>query len=136
MIRLCGRRNNDLHVQNKNRRWLMLSSIATPLVAFALALVLSYAITRPIGNVRRLVGALLASLVLGSFVGVVGAGLYGSEWGYEEATAISSAVALAGSCLGMVVAWRRRILPLERNRVQSKGRRQSSRRPRYGISRA
>jgi LytS/YehU family sensor histidine kinase len=114
----------------------MLSSIATPLVAFFFSLALSYAITRPIGNVRRLVGALLASLVLGGFVGVVGAGLYGSELGYEEATAISIAVALAGSCLGMVVAWRRRMLPLERNQVQSNGRRQSPRRSRYGISRA
>jgi uncharacterized membrane protein YeaQ/YmgE (transglycosylase-associated protein family) len=108
-------------------------SIVTPIVVFLLAAAASYTIARPIGDGRRHVGALLVSLALG----VVGAVTVGAlrEAAYETAFLITLVAAIVGATMGMVLAWRRRN-PLEQPQTQSKPRRQNTRRPHYGISRA
>jgi membrane associated rhomboid family serine protease len=102
----------------------MLYSIATPLIVLLLALGASYAITRPIGDNRRHIAAALISLACG----VIG--------GFLEANmGVSVSAALGGAFVGMMIAWRRRN-PLGKQQTQSKPRKQGSRRPHYGISRA
>jgi uncharacterized membrane protein len=108
-------------------------SIGAPSIVFLLAAVASYAVTRPIGDGRRHILALLVSLALG----VVGAVTVGAvhEAAYGTAFLVTLVAAIVGATMGMVLAWRRRN-PLEQPQTQSKTRRQSSRRPHYGISRA
>jgi hypothetical protein len=107
-------------------------SVATPIVVLLLAAAASYAITRPIGDRRRHIAAVLGSLAMGFFGGVVEGVLH--EAAYETALAVSITAAIVGGLIGMVLAWRRRN-PLEQAQTQSKPRRQT-RRPHYGISRA
>jgi hypothetical protein len=111
----------------------MLYSIVTPIAVLLLALGASYAITRPIGDGRRHILALLVSLALG-VVGAVAVGAF-HEAAYDTAFLVTLVAAIVGATMGMVLAWRRRN-PLEQPQTQSKTRRQSSRRPHYGISRA
>jgi hypothetical protein len=99
-------------------------SILTPIVVFLLALGVSYFITRPIGDGRRHIAAALLSLALGTIGGFVTANMV-----------ISVSAAFGGAFVGMMSAWRRRN-PLGDQQTQSKPRRQSLRRPHYGISRA
>jgi len=75
---------------------LMLNSIIIPAVFF-LALVASYAITRPIGDTRRLI----ASTILGAGLGAIG-GFVASDM------VVALCSALAGAVIGMVVAGYRR----------------------------
>jgi hypothetical protein len=110
----------------------MLHSIVTPLIVLLLALGASYAITRPIGDMRRHIAAVLVSLALGVLGGVVQGVV--QEAAYETALAISVTAAIVGAVAGIWLSWRRRN-PLEQPQTQSKRRRQSSRRPHYGISR-
>jgi uncharacterized membrane protein YoaK (UPF0700 family) len=108
-------------------------STITPILVLLLAGVASYAVTRRIGHLRRQIGALLVSLALGLVGGVIGAVLHEAAFG--TALIISVIAAVVGDFTGMVLAWRRRH-PAERPQTQSKPRRQNSRRPHYGISRA
>jgi len=108
-------------------------SIVAPSIVFLLAAAASYAITRPIGDGRRHILALLVSLALG-VVGAVTVGAF-HEAAYETAFLITLVAAIVGAVIGMVFAWRRRN-PLEQPQTQSKPRRPSSRRPHYGGSRA
>jgi peptidoglycan/LPS O-acetylase OafA/YrhL len=108
-------------------------SIMAPILVLLVAAVASYVITRRIGHLRRQIGALLVSLALGVIGGVVG-GLFG-EAAYKTALVISVTAAIVGAFAGMMIAWRRRNAPGEQQ-MQSKPRKQGSRRPHYGISRA
>jgi TctA family transporter len=110
----------------------MLSALI-PILVLLLTAASSYTITRPIGDGRRHIWALLVSLALG----VVGAVTVGAlhEATYEAAFLVTLVAAIVGATLGMIMAWRRRS-PIEQPQTQSKPRRQSSRRPHYGISRA
>jgi hypothetical protein len=90
----------------------MLSTL-TPLIVFLLAIVASYAITRPIGYVRRYIGALLVSLLLGAAGGALEATVFGSA--SQFAIAIPIIAPVVGCCIGSAFAWRRRILPLMRS---------------------
>jgi membrane associated rhomboid family serine protease len=111
----------------------MYLSVATPIVVLLLAAAASYAITRPIGDLRRHIGALLVSLALGAVGGLIPAVFRGAE--YETAIAISITCAIVGACIGMAIAWRRRD-PFKQPQPQSKPGRERARRPHYGISRA
>jgi uncharacterized membrane protein YeaQ/YmgE (transglycosylase-associated protein family) len=108
-------------------------SIVTPSVVLLLAAAASYAITRPIGNGRRHSSALLVSLALGVVGALTIAALH--EATYEAAFLFTLVAAIVGATMGMILAWRQRS-SLEQPKTQSKRRRQSSRRPHYGISRA
>jgi hypothetical protein len=99
-------------------------SILTPIIVFLLAAGSSYAITRPIGDRRRLIAAAILSVALGAIGGFVVANM-----------PVSICVALGGGFLGMMIAWRRRN-PLAEPQTQSKPRKENSRRPHYGITRA
>jgi len=112
----------------------MLQSIINPVAVLLLALGAAYTITRPIGDLRRQITAVLVSLALG-FVGAVIGGVL-QRAAFESALAISIVAAVLGGIIGMVLAWRRRN-PGEQPQSQSKSRRQTSRSSRYhGISRA
>ena len=71
--------------------------ITLPSVVFLLALVASYAITRPIGDLRRHMAATILSMALGTVGGFATANMVASV-----------SAALAGAFVGMLVAWRRR----------------------------
>ncbi len=102
----------------------MLYSIVTPVVVFLLTLAVSYFVTRPIGDRRRHIAAAFISLACG----VIG--------GFLEANmGVSVFAALGGAFAGMMIAWRRRN-PIGEHQTLSKPRKQGSRRPHYGISRA
>ena len=107
-------------------------SILTPIIVFLLAAGSSYAITRPIGNSRRHVGALVVVLALGFIGGVIG-GVF-QAIAFETALAISVGSSALGGLIGVLIAWRQRN-PLQQPQSQSKPQRQSSRRPHYGVSR-
>jgi len=111
----------------------MLYAIATPVVVLVLALGAGYAITRPIGDGRRHIAAVLVSLALGLVGGVV-EGLFHAA-AYETALVVSLPAAIVGGLIGMGLTWRRRN-PIEQPQRQSKPSRQSLRRPHYGVSRA
>lgn len=111
----------------------MLFSVLTPIIVLLLAAVASYAITRPIGDMRRHIAAVLLSLTLGFIGGVIGGVLH--EAAYETAFMIAVSAAIAGACIGMAIAWRRRH-PVGNPQSQSRPRWHSTRRRRYGISRA
>ena len=102
----------------------MLHSIIIPIAIFLVALGGSYAITRPIGDRRRYIASTLLSMALGTIGGFVTANMV-----------VSVSAALGGAFLGMMIAWRRRN-PLAEPQTQSKSRKQNSKRPHYGISRA
>jgi len=103
----------------------MLYSILTPIVVFLLSLGSSYFITRPIGDIRRHIAAVVISLACGVIGGVVIANM-----------AVSVCVALGTAFVGMMIAWRQRN-PLTDPKAQSKPRHQNARRSHYhGISRA
>jgi len=108
-------------------------SIVTPIVVCLLAAATSYIVTRPIGDGRRHFGALLVSLALGVVGAVTGGALH--EATYEAAFLVALIAAIVGATMGMILAWRQRS-PLEQPQTQSKQRRQGSKRPHYGISRA
>ena len=110
----------------------MLDSLITPIAVFLFAMGASYAITRPVGDTRRHIAAVLVSLALGVVGGVIGGVL--QEAAFETALAISVTASVVGASIGMVLAWRQRH-PVEQPQTQSKPQRQSSRRPHYGISR-
>ena len=75
-------------------------STMTPILVLLLAGVAAYAITRPIGHLRRQIGALLVSLALGLVGGVIGGVLH--EAAYETALVVSIAAAIVGGLIGMV----------------------------------
>jgi predicted PurR-regulated permease PerM len=102
----------------------MLYSIVTPIVVFLLALGVSYFITRPIGDRRRHIAAAILAVVMGTIGGFLVANML-----------VAIFVALGGAFAGMMIAWRRRN-PLAEHQTQSKTRKQGSKRPHYGISRA
>ena len=102
----------------------MLHSLITPIAVFLFALGASYAITRPIGDIRRHIAATLLSVALGTIGGFATANMVASV-----------SAALAGVFVGMMVAWRRRT-PLGNPPAQSKTRQHRSRRPHYGVTRA
>ena len=103
----------------------MLYSIVTPIIVLLLALGSSYFITRPIGDRRRHIAAVLLSVAWGTIGGFVIANMM-----------VAVSAALGGSFLGMMIAWRRRN-PLGEPPTQSKPRRQTSRRSYYhGLSRS
>ena len=97
----------------------MLYSIVTPIVAFLLALAVSYFVTRPIGDLRRHIAAALISLACGVMGGFL-----------EANMGVSVSAALGGAFVGMMIAWRRRN-PLEQPQTQLKARHHSSRRSHY-----
>ena len=99
-------------------------SIIIPIAVLLLALGVSYAVTRPIGDRRRYIASTLFSMALGTIGGFV-----------TTKMAVSLCVALAGAFIGIMVAWRRRN-PLAEPQTLSKSRKQNSKRPHYGISRA
>ena len=99
----------------------MLDPIIIPAVFF-LALVASYAITRPIGDTRRLI----ASTNLSAGVGALG-GFIASDM------VVPLCSALAGAVIGMVLAWYRRNPSSVPRREPSKPR--LGRRPHHGTSR-
>jgi uncharacterized membrane protein YeaQ/YmgE (transglycosylase-associated protein family) len=112
----------------------MLHSIIIPIAVLLLALGGSYAVTRPIGDLRRHIVAVLVSLALGFVGAVIGDVLQRAA--FETALAISIIAAVLGGIIGMVLAWRRRN-PGEQPQSQSKSRPQSSRSSHYhGIGRA
>jgi hypothetical protein len=102
----------------------MLHAILIPIAVFLLALGTSYAITRPIGDSRRYIASTIFSVGLGTIGGFVATDMF-----------VGLGAALAGAFLGMMIAWRRRNPLSEPPRERSKARRQSSRRPHYGITR-
>lgn len=102
----------------------MLHSILINIAVFLLALGGSYAITRPIGDRRRNIAAILISAALGTIGGFVTATMV-----------VSVSAALGGAFLGIMIAWRRRN-PLIEPQTRSKAGKQNSKRPHYGISRA
>jgi uncharacterized iron-regulated membrane protein len=103
----------------------MLYSILTPIVVFRLSLGSSYFITRPIGDIRRHIAAVVISLACGVIGGVVAANMI-----------VPVCVALGATVIGMMIAWRRRNR-LTKPQGQSKPRHQRARRSHYhGISRA
>ena len=99
----------------------MLDPIIIPAVFF-LALVASYAITRPIGDTRRLI----ASTILSAGGGALG-GFIASDM------VVPLCSALTGAVIGMVLAWYRRNPSSVPRREPSKPR--LGRRPHYGTSR-
>jgi hypothetical protein len=103
----------------------MLHPILINIAVFLLALGGSYAITRPIGDRRRYIASSLLSVGVGVIGGFVAANVV-----------VSLSTALAGALVGMMIAWRRRNRLSEPPQERSNARRQSSRRPHYGISRA
>ena len=107
-------------------------SILTPIIVFLLAAGSSYAITRPIGNSRRHVSALVVVLALGFIGGVIG-GVF-QAIAFETALVVSVGSSALGGLIGVLIAWRQRN-PLQQPQSQSKPQRQSSRRPHYGVSR-
>jgi predicted membrane-bound spermidine synthase len=103
------------------------------LVALLFALGMSYVITRPIGDRRRHVAALLVAIALGFIAGVTGGVTH--EAAFETAFVTCVLAAFIGALIGMALAWRLHHPP-EEQQAQSRPRRQSgSRRPHYGISR-
>lgn len=111
----------------------MLQSIITPIAVLLLALVASYATTRPIGDLRRHIAAVLVVLAL-SFIGAVIGGVL-QRAAFDTELAISASAAVLGGIIGIVLAWRWRN-PME-PQTQPKLRQQNSRRSHYhGISRA
>jgi len=103
------------------------------LVALLLAMGIANALTRPIGNIRRYVAALLVAIALGFIAGVTGGVTH--EAAFETACVTSVLAAFIGALLGMALAWRVRHPPEQQ--AQARPRRQSgSKRPHYGISRA
>ena len=102
----------------------MLYSVATPIALLLLALAVSHAITRPIGDLRRHIAATLLGLALGATSGFVTANM-----------GISVFAALGGTFVGMMLAWRHRH-PRQQLETHSSPKHQSARRPHYGISRA
>jgi len=112
----------------------MLLSTITPIVVLSLALGTSYVITRPIGDRRRYIAAMLVILALGFVGGVIGGVL--QQAALETTLVISVVATVVGGFIGMVLAWRRR-KPVEQPQTQSKPRQQSTRRSHYhSISRA
>jgi hypothetical protein len=98
----------------------MLLAIATALVVL-LAAAVSFVITRPIGNLRRYIGASLLSLLLaaaGTAVG--GTSVYGSASQYAIVMAVAAAF---GFCIGILLALRRRTLPIMPGKLESHTRR-------------
>jgi membrane associated rhomboid family serine protease len=102
----------------------MLYSVVTPMVVLLSALAVSYAITRPIGDMRRHIAAILLSLALSTIGGFVTTNM-----------GVSVIAALGGAFVGIMLAWRRRH-PLRQLETHSRPKHQDSRRPHYGISRA
>lgn len=74
----------------------MLNSIIIPAVFF-LALVVAYAMTRPIGDTRRLIASTSLSAGLGALGGFIASDMV-----------VPLCSALAGAAIGMVLAWYRR----------------------------
>jgi ribose/xylose/arabinose/galactoside ABC-type transport system permease subunit len=103
-------------------------STMTPILVLLLAALVSYAITRPIGDIRRHVAAVLVSVAMGVLGGVI-QGIV-QEAARETALVISLTAALMGAVAGMLLAWRRRN-PVEQPQRQSKVRRKDSRDPHY-----
>ena len=111
----------------------MLQSIITPVAVLLLAVGASYATTRPIGDLRRHIAAMLMILALG-FIGAVIGGVL-QEAAFDTALAISVIAAVLGGIIGMVLAWRGRN-PGEQPQSQSKSSRHRWRSSHYhGIGR-
>jgi hypothetical protein len=99
----------------------MLFAIATPLVVLLLAAAASFVITRPVGNLRRYIGASLSSLLLAAAgVAAAGANVYGSASQHAIVMAVAAAF---GFCIGSLLAWRRRTLPNMRGKLEAHARR-------------
>src|SRR5262249_15086368 len=101
---------------------MMLNSIIIPNAVFLLALGASYAITRPIGDARRLIASTSLSAGLGARGGFIA-----SDMG------IPLCSALAGAIIGMVLAWHRRNPSSAPRREPDNPRRWRG--PHYGTSR-
>jgi len=101
----------------------MLNSIIIPAVFF-LALVASYAITRPIGDTRRLIASTILSAGLGAIGGFIASDMV-----------VGLCSALAGAVIGTVLAWYRRNRSSAPPREPLKPRRWTARRSHYGVSR-
>ncbi len=86
----------------------MYATLLTPPIVFVTALGVSYVITRPIGNVRRCIGAILVSLLLGAIGSGIDAAAH-EAWPYTSMMPVIWA--LVGSGLGVVLAWHRRTHP-------------------------
>jgi hypothetical protein len=99
----------------------MLNSIIIP-AGFFVALVASYAITRPIGDTRRLIASTILSAGLGAIGGFIAS---------DMVVALCSAV--AGAVIGMVLAGYRRSPSSALRREPIKPRRWTA--PHYGASR-
>ena len=100
----------------------MLDPIIIPAVFF-LALVASYAITRPIGDTRRLIASTILSAGGGALRGIIA-----SDMVVPLCSALAGAVAV-----GMALAWYRRNPSSAPRREPSKPR--HGRRPHYGTNR-
>jgi hypothetical protein len=88
----------------------MILAIATLFVVLLVTAVVSFVITRPVGNLRRYIGALLLSLLLAAAgTAATGANVYGSASQHAVVMAVAAAF---GFCIGGLLAWRRRALPI------------------------
>ena len=102
-------------------------STMTPILVLLLAALVSYAVTRPIGDIRRHVAAVLVSVAMGVLGGVIQGVV--QEAARETAVVISLTAALMGAVAGMLLAWRQH--PLEQPQTQSKARRKDPRLSHY-----
>jgi len=106
----------------------------TDFVVLLIALGTSYSITRPIGDRRRHIWAILLAVALGSIAAAIGMVLH--EASFEPALVTSLVAAGIGAATGMTLAWRARN-PMVQPEVATRPRRNSKKKSHYhGLTRA